>query len=130
LCGDTWSWTRVTDSTTSQSEHRLFWWSRLSSSSFSQSMLIPSSTIRWTWLTNIIGAWRTPCSLNMSKGFCTWLCCAELKDSPEVGLSIPPKTETVLSVRLPEFQRSLYLRILTRIASLLSWVKQPLICER
>jgi SWI/SNF-related matrix-associated actin-dependent regulator of chromatin subfamily A member 5 len=24
LCGDTWSWTRVTDSTTSQSEHRLF----------------------------------------------------------------------------------------------------------
>ncbi|KAE8350407.1 SNF2 family N-terminal domain-containing protein [Aspergillus coremiiformis] len=38
-----------------------------------------------------------------------------VKDSPEVGLSIPPKTETVLSVPLSEFQRSLYLRILTGI---------------
>lgn len=38
-----------------------------------------------------------------------------VKESPEVGLSIPQKTETVLSVPLSEFQRSLYLRILTGI---------------
>ncbi|GMG05950.1 unnamed protein product [Aspergillus oryzae var. brunneus] len=38
-----------------------------------------------------------------------------VKESPEVGLSIPLKTEIVLSVPLSEFQRSLYLRILTGI---------------
>jgi SWI/SNF-related matrix-associated actin-dependent regulator of chromatin subfamily A member 5 len=35
------------------------------------------------------------------------------KDSPGIGLDIPPKTETVLSVPLSPVQRSLYLRILT-----------------
>ncbi|OGM42102.1 putative nucleosome remodeling complex ATPase subunit (Snf2h) [Aspergillus bombycis] len=38
-----------------------------------------------------------------------------VKESPDVGLSIPQKTETVLLVPLSEFQRSLYLRILTGI---------------
>ncbi|KAF7596359.1 hypothetical protein BBP40_002103 [Aspergillus hancockii] len=42
-----------------------------------------------------------------------------VKGSPEVGLAIPQKTETVLSVPLSEFQRSLYLRILTGVDSLL-----------
>ncbi|KAE8146798.1 SNF2 family N-terminal domain-containing protein [Aspergillus avenaceus] len=42
-----------------------------------------------------------------------------VKDSPEVGLAIPPMTETVLSIPLAEFQRALYLRILTGIDSLL-----------
>lgn len=35
------------------------------------------------------------------------------KDSPGIGLNIPSKSETVLSVPLSPLQRSLYLRILT-----------------
>ncbi|KAE8372045.1 SNF2 family N-terminal domain-containing protein [Aspergillus bertholletiae] len=49
------------------------------------------------------------------QGFLSLVMLRRVKESPEVGLSIPQKTETVLSVPLSGFQRSLYLRILTGI---------------
>ncbi|KAE8413200.1 SNF2 family N-terminal domain-containing protein [Aspergillus pseudocaelatus] len=49
------------------------------------------------------------------QGFLSLIMLRRVKESPEIGLSIPQKTETALSVPLSEFQRSLYLRILTGI---------------
>ncbi|KAE8362877.1 SNF2 family N-terminal domain-containing protein [Aspergillus caelatus] len=49
------------------------------------------------------------------QGFLSLIMLRRVKESPEIGLSVPQKTETALSVPLSEFQRSLYLRILTGI---------------
>ncbi|KAE8391964.1 SNF2 family N-terminal domain-containing protein [Aspergillus alliaceus] len=56
-----------------------------------------------------------PKFLEHVQNFLSLIMLRRVKDSPEVGLSIPTKTETVLSVPLSDFQRSLYLRILTGI---------------
>ena len=42
-----------------------------------------------------------------------------LKDSPEVGVKIPKKTEVILSVPLSELQNAWYMRILTGCDQLL-----------
>ena len=42
-----------------------------------------------------------------------------LKDSPEVGVKIPKKTEVILSVPLSELQNAWYMRILTGCDELL-----------
>ncbi|RHZ51378.1 putative nucleosome remodeling complex ATPase subunit (Snf2h) [Aspergillus thermomutatus] len=54
-----------------------------------------------------------PAFLECVKRFLGLIMIRRTKDSPGVGLDIPPKTETVLSVPLSPIQRSLYLRILT-----------------
>ncbi|KAF7158268.1 hypothetical protein CNMCM5623_003037 [Aspergillus felis] len=54
-----------------------------------------------------------PAFLECVKDFLRLIMIRRTKDSPGVGLDIPPKTETVLSVPLSPAQRSLYLRILT-----------------
>ncbi|GFF57559.1 SWI/SNF-related matrix-associated actin-dependent regulator of chromatin subfamily A member 5 [Aspergillus udagawae] len=54
-----------------------------------------------------------PAFLECVKNFLRLIMIRRTKDSPGVGLDIPTKTETVLSVPLSPAQRSLYLRILT-----------------
>lgn len=54
-----------------------------------------------------------PAFLECVKNFLRPIMIRRTKDSPGVGLDIPPKTETVLSVPLSPAQRSLYMRILT-----------------
>ncbi|KAH1690549.1 hypothetical protein KXX24_004654 [Aspergillus fumigatus] len=54
-----------------------------------------------------------PAFLECVKNFLRLIMIRRTKDSPGVGLDIPPKTETVLSVPLSPAQRSLYMRILT-----------------
>ncbi|GIJ86053.1 hypothetical protein Asppvi_004926 [Aspergillus pseudoviridinutans] len=54
-----------------------------------------------------------PAFLESVKDFLRLIMIRRTKDSPGVGLDIPPKTETVLSVPLSPAQRLLYLRILT-----------------
>ncbi|EAW17679.1 putative nucleosome remodeling complex ATPase subunit (Snf2h) [Aspergillus fischeri NRRL 181] len=54
-----------------------------------------------------------PAFLECVRNFLRLIMIRRTKDSPGVGLDIPPKTETVLSVPLSPAQRSLYMRILT-----------------
>ncbi|PKX97393.1 putative nucleosome remodeling complex ATPase subunit (Snf2h) [Aspergillus novofumigatus IBT 16806] len=54
-----------------------------------------------------------PAFLECVKDFLRVIMIRRTKDTPGVGLDIPPKKETVLSVPLSPAQRSLYMRILT-----------------
>jgi SWI/SNF-related matrix-associated actin-dependent regulator of chromatin subfamily A member 5 len=54
-----------------------------------------------------------PAFVECVKGFLRIIMIRRTKDTPGVGLDLPPKKETVLSVPLSPAQRSLYMRILT-----------------
>ncbi|RAK79937.1 putative nucleosome remodeling complex ATPase subunit (Snf2h) [Aspergillus fijiensis CBS 313.89] len=62
---------------------------------------------------------------NHIKGFLNLIMLRRLKDSPQVGINLPPKQVVTLAVPLSKLQHSLYMKVLTGLDEALGEVSRP-----